>query len=188
MTVRQKEQIITLAVALAMGAAFLFVLVLPRAKKLQELKLTESTTRHETAAMVEETKQEPKLHQEVQNLERHVDELSARIPQDNHTAMYEQGLWDLGMKYGLCSRDAEPGTTKFFDLLKTRQDGSVIVRGARLSFNSDFPTFFAFLKELEAKEELTEIDRIKIKPMSEGADVFRITVDLSFFYGSLAGA
>lgn len=180
MTVVQREQVITLGLALFMGGAFALICYVPRLRILQDVRSQITTMLHEIDTMSQRYEEMPAISQNVVELEAELQRALERLPQEDYTALFERDIRDLARRQNLYDTD--------FRLTFSRADataaGRVHVKGVDIRCVSDFPRFFAFLQSVEERKEITAVDRVTIRPREDGRR-FDISMDVSFYYGEL---
>lgn len=179
-----REQLITLAVALAAVAVFVLALALPRTHSLADVQREHVELEHFNEKLARENATIAAAHNEVVALRKELDVAGSRVPREDHFAEYENNLLRLGEQFGLWNQDTEPHIVDS-TLTVEPSDGDLRARTMKLNLTAEFGKFYDFLQALESQTKLTRIERLEIKPVNELGNLFSIELELTLFYGRL---
>lgn len=184
MNLNMREQLITLAVALAAVAVFVLALALPRTHSLADVQREHVELEHFNEKLARENATIAAAHNEVVALRKELDVAGSRVPREDHFAEYENNLLRLGEQFGLWNQDTEPHIVDS-TLTVEPSDGDLRARTMKLNLTAEFGKFYDFLQALESQTKLTRIERLEIKPVNELGNLFSIELELTLFYGRL---
>lgn len=184
MNANLREQLITLAVALTLGAGFLFGLVLPRSSTLGAIRLEGVKLQQDNHTLAEDNKSLAVVQQEVDELRQEIEVARLRIPVDDGFAEYERNLGNLGREHGLWDEKTEP---QILDTTKQgpATDQNLGLRRMSIDFNADFEKLYNFLRAMESQDRVTRIENISIKPADRTPGGLAVRLEFSIFHGSL---
>lgn len=184
MNLNMREQLVTLAVALAAVAVFVLALALPRTHSLADVRREHVELEQYNEKLARENATITAAHDEVVTLRQALDIAGSRVPREDHFAEYENNLLRLGEQFGLWSQDTEPHIVDS-TLTAERSNDGLQARSMKLNLTAEFGKFYDFLQALESQTKLTRIERLEIKPVNEFGNLFTIELELTLFYGRL---